>query len=572
MGENRKIFLLPCIKTFCLYIFVCFSNIITKMKIKTIILFFFLLAAFVSCSNEDGEINSPNIPQHDIVIMYENDVHCAVDGYAKFAALRSEYEEVTPYVTTVSSGDFVMGEIVGSSTMGEAVIQIMNKVGYDYVTLGNHEFDYGIERMNYLLSDCLNATVVDANFCRYPSMELVFSPYAIQQYGDVKVAYLGLTTPNALTASTPTLFVDENGNRKYSFMDDTLTEQTNRMAEQARSEGADYVVVLAHMGDNLNTGVQTSIDIIHNTRGIDVVLDGHAHSAINDTLIANADGQMVHLTSTGTKFQHMGVLTIDTEGGISAKLYDTSAYEKVDAEVQQYVEDIKSKVAEAGNYVIGHTDFTLSIYDEQGKRVVRNKECGLGNFFADAFRYMCNTDVAFTNGGNLRESIQAGDITYNNIFNVIPFGNTLCTATMTGQQLLDALEFCYSELPNEVGRFLHISGMRLCIDTSVQPVFEMQDGMFVAIADDSPRRVHNLEIMNSNSGQYEPVDLAKTYSVASSDYLLKNLGGEGAFRYAALDADLMTPDVDIIIQYFREVLGGKVPDMYQSSEGRISMK
>lgn len=148
----------------------------------------------------------------------------------------------------------------------------------------------------------------------------------------------------------------------------------------------------------------------------------------------------------------------------------------------------------------------------------------------------------------------------------------LFIATMTGQQLLNALEFCYSGLPNEVGRFLHISGMRLCIDTSVQPVFEMQDGMYVAIADDSPRRVHNLEIMNTNTGQYEPVDLAKTYSVASTDYLLKNLGGEGAFRYAILNTDLMIPDVDLVIQYLREVLGGKVPYIYQSPEGRISMK
>ena len=543
-----------------------------KSLIKFILLIGTGAMLFGSCTNDDIQIDPvPSEPQHNIVVMYENDVHCGVDGYAKFAALRSEFQAQTPYVTTVSAGDFVQGGDVGSMTTGAGIIDIMNYVGYDFVTLGNHEFDYGLERMTYLL-DKLNATVVDANYCHLPSKELIYKPYYIKEYGTVKVAYMGLTTPSTLTSTSPLKFMDENGNRVYDFMRDELDEQTNRMAAQARSEGADYVVLLSHMGDIKGLNYETSIELIEHTKGIDVVLDGHSHSVIQDSLIANAEGKIVHLTSTGTKFQTLGVLTIDTLGHISTKLYDTEKYDKVDEEIKQYVEKVRTEASAAGNVVIGHTDYTLSIFDTDGKRIVRQQECGIANFIADSYREMFDTDVAVVNGGGVRVDIKAGDITYNDIFNVTPFGNLLCSGTITGQQLLDALESCYSVLPNESGDFAHISGMRLKIDTSVKAELVIEDGIFVEVAEGSPRRVSDLEILNRTTGQYEPVDPSRTYTIAGNNYMLRDMGNDGAFRYTQCDPDLGVTDAEVTVQYFRDKLQGAMPERYTAPEGRISIK
>lgn len=543
-----------------------------KSLIKFILLIGTVAMLFGSCTNDDIQIDPvPSEPRHNIVVMYENDVHCGVDGYAKFAALRSEFQAQTPYVTTVSAGDFVQGGDVGSMTTGAGIIDIMNYVGYDFVTLGNHEFDYGLERMTYLL-DKLNATVVDANYCHLPSKELIYKPYYIKEYGKVKVAYMGLTTPSTLTSTSPLKFMDENGNRVYDFMRDELDEQTNHMAAQARSEGADYVVLLSHMGDIKGLNYETSIELIGHTKGIDVVLDGHSHSVIQDSLIANAEGKMVHLTSTGTKFQTLGVLTIDTLGYISTKLYDTEKYDKVDEGVKQYVDKVRTEASAAGNVVIGHTDYTLSIFDTDGKRIVRQQECGIANFVADSYREMFDTDVAVVNGGGVRVDIKAGDITYNDIFNVTPFGNLLCSGTITGQQLLDALESCYSVLPNESGDFAHISGMRLKIDTSVKAELVIEDGIFVEVAEGSPRRVSDLEILNRTTGQYEPVDPSRTYTIAGNNYMLRDMGNDGAFRYTQCDPDLGVTDAEVTVQYFRDKLQGAMPERYTVPEGRISIK
>lgn len=528
----------------------------------------------VSCSSDSNAQNEyiPNLPNQNIVVMYENDVHCATDGYAKFASLRSEYKAQTPYVTTVSAGDFVQGEIIGTLTKGEDLIKIMNKVGYDIVTPGNHEFDYGVDQMYHLLNDCLDATVVCANFCHYPSMETVFKRYTIKDYGTTKVAYIGLTTAKTMTSTPASNYQDAEGNLIYDFMNDQLEAYTNRLVEEARSEGATYVVLIAHLGDGIVPNCKNALDVIHKTKGIDVVLDGHYHTVINDSLVANAEGKMIHYTSTGTKFQNMGVLTIDATGNICTRLVETATYNKKNAEIQAFVDKINEEASAAGNYVIGHTDFDLSINDADGNRMVRNQENVLGNFVADSYKEIFDTDVAMINGGCLRESLKSGDITFNNILAATPFNNAMCSGTITGQQLLDGLEYSYSLLPYESGSFVHISGMRLSIDLSVETKFVKEGGLFVAVAPDSPRRVSNLEIYNKATGLYEPMDPSRTYTVASSSFILRELGCGGAFRYANPDADLGVTDVETTVKYLRDELKGIVPSRYSSTEGRIVIK
>lgn len=531
--------------------------------------------ALQSCAK--GDLYTPpvpnTIPDNNIVVVYENDVHCALKGYAKFYALRSEYQAQTPYVTTVSAGDFVQGGLVGTLTNGEGVIDIVNKVGYDYVVPGNHEFDYGIKQMNRLLKEKLQATVLSANFCHYPSGELVFQPYAIKAYGDVKVAYIGVTTNQTMTTASPIAFKDENGNKIYDFMNANLETQVSNMVEKARSEGAGYVVLISHLGDIEFPNSKNALDVIHATRGIDVVLDGHAHSVINDSLVTNIDGQMVHYTSTGSGFLNMGVLTIDTNGRISTKLVETSKYEKEDAEILALVEEVNKKVSEAGAFVIGHSDFSLPLLDENGKYLVRTQESALGNFVADSYMSLLDTDVALINGGGLRAPIKAGEITYNDIIAVTPFGNPLCTATLTGQQLLDGLESTYSLLPYESGSFVQIGGMRLTIDVSVKPqLVKDENNLFVSVVEGAPRRVSNLEIYNRQTHEYEPVDPAHTYTVASSQFILQNMGCSGAFRYAVSTGDLGSIDYDATVNYFRDKLNGQLPSRYSSTEGRITIK
>lgn len=544
-----------------------------RITLKSIFVLAMSVVTYTSCS--DDNVSNPIVPvlpDQNIVVMYENDVHCATDGYSKFAALRSEYKAQTPYVTTVSAGDFVQGGIVGTLTNGEGIVNIMNKVGYDIVTPGNHEFDYGMKQLYHLLNDCLDANVVCANFCHYPSMELVFEPYVIKEYGKVKVAYIGLTTAKTLTSTSPSNYQDADGNRIYDFMNSQLGEQTNRMVEKVRSEGANYVVLIAHLGDGIVPDCKNALDIIHEMQGIDVVLDGHYHTVINDSLVANSEGKMIHYTSTGTKFQNMGVLTINTTGGISTHLVETATYDKADTEVQAFVDKINDEVMAAGDYVIGHTDFDLSINGADNKRIVRNQESALGNFVADSYMDLFGTDLAMVNGGGLRESLKKGDLTYNNVLAVTPFSNTMCSATITGQQLLDGLEYCYSLLPNESGSFIHVGGMRLNIDLSVQAEFVKENGLFVAVAEGSPRRVSNLQIYNKSTGQYEPMDPSRTYTVASSNYILREQGCSGAFRYAKPDEDLGITDVEATVQYLRNKLNGTIPSRYSSVEGRIVIR
>lgn len=544
-------------------------------KIRLAILFSAagLIACTVSCKRDVVFPSGPHHPDHEIVVMYENDVHNAISGYAKFAALRSEFEAVTPYVTTVSSGDYFQGESIGLLSKGEAIARIMNRVGYDYVTLGNHEFDFGLDNMWHLMSNVMDATVVDVNFCHYPSMELCFKPYSIEKYGDVKVAYLGITTPYAMRDATMRLFLDDKGNRLYDFMYGGLDSQVDLMARKARQDGADYVVLLSHVGDEESEVYETAVELIHNTRNIDIVLDAHAHSIIRDSLVANAEGKMVHYTSTGKKFQNMGVMKISTDGKISTHLYETDKYDKIDAGVEESIKQIIEDYREAGNYVIAHSDFDLTYMDGEGRILSRLQECNMGDFLTDVLREEFCTDIALWTGGSFKSNIKAGDITFNNIIDANPFGNSTCTGVISGQNLLDALEYSYSKLPATSNTFIQVSGLKVYIDTSVTAQFIFDnENVYAGVKADSPRRVYKLEIYNKETDRYEPVDLQREYTVASSDYLILYRSGTAAFRYIKNVVDTGIIDSELLINTLVNKMGSIVPSRYSHLDGRITIR
>ena len=539
------------------------------MKHWLIILSLLLFSCCTGCES-DKDVRIPDVPDNPIVIVFENDVHCAVDGYAKLAGLREQQRGQTPYVTTVSCGDFVQGDVVGSISHGENIVDIMNQVGYDVVTLGNHEFDFGMSQL-FKLTDALEASVACANFRDLQSGKQPFLSYQIIRYGDVDIAYLGLTTTTTPANVSPRTFQDEEGNVIYDFTQETFYQHTQTQIDEARAEGADYVVALSHLGDMDRGEHASSVSLIANTVGLDVVLDGHDHHVIPDTLVYNQQGESVLLASTGTKFSRIGLLTLSTDGEFTSRLVPTEEV-PIDKEVQTFVEDIKEKALADGCRVVGYNEVNLSIYDEKGNRVVRSQETAIGNFCADAFRKVLDTDVAMINGGGIRADFPQGELTFNHLLSVFPFNNTACTATMTGAQLLDALEFSVSFLPEEDGTFMQVSGVKFEVDASVPSPVVWDDMELFSHVGEGRRRVSNLQVLDKVTGVYLPVELEKNYTLAGFNYQLKELGSSGIFRYAALLEDNLAQDVEVLSVYIERMLNGRIGEPYKHPDGRIIIK
>ena len=538
------------------------------MKFYLFTLVVWLSFCFVSCGADDKKY-SPDKPDKPVVIVFENDVHAAVDGYAHLVGIREEQKRFTPYVTTVSCGDFAQGAVLASVSYGEHVIEIMNRVEYDVLTLGNHEFDYGMDQL-FKLTKKLDASVVCANLCDLRSGNYPFPAYQMFRYGDVDIAYLGFTTSTTLTSVSPKMFQDAEGNFIYSFMQDSFYRRAQAAIDEARQNGADYIVALTHLGDADKGSHASSIDLIKQTKGIDAVLDGHEHHVIPDTLIANSEGNPVLLASAGTQFEYVGLLTLSTEGKFSSRLVPTSSEESsIDSNVQRLVDEINERVLLDGQRVVGVSEVTLSSYDEAGQRLVRNQECPLGNFCADAFRAVLDTDIAMINGGGIRGDVRQGDVTFNDLLAVFPYNNTACVSTLAGSQLLDVLEFSVALLPYEDGSFMHVSGLKFEVDTTVVSPVVLDDHDLFSHINEGKRRVRNLQVWDKETQTFQPVSSERTYTLGSINYLLKDMGSSGVFRYTKLKEDNLGQDVEILVSYITQALGGCIGQQYATTDGRI---
>ena len=520
----------------------------------------------------------------DIVILYTNDVHCAADtnlGYATLAAYKEYMEGATPYVTLVDCGDAVQGDPVGSISEGEYPIDFMNQVGYDYAILGNHEFDYGMEQLSDLISQS-NATYLGCNLTYTGAGENALSavkPYEIVHYGDVDVAYIGVTTPESISKSTPSTFMDEDGSYIYGFSgtngeDFCAVVQDN--IDECKEQGAEYVVLLAHLGTDEVSEPYRSTDLIAGTTDVDVVLDGHSHSVISCEYVNNKDGEKVLLSSTGTKLNYIGQLMITEDGLLTTTLIST--YPDQDQTVAAYISDKEAEFDETLGTVVAHTDVKLRTNTDGGIRLVRNRETNLGDLCADAYRVMSGADIAFINGGGIRAEIESGEITNGDILSVNPFGNSVCVAKVSGQEILDALEMSCSQMQaqtddgqnaiGEYGGFQQVSGLKFTVDTSVEPVLELdENGMFVFCG--NIRRVKDVEVLNED-GDYMPIDPGGEYTLATTDYLIKE-GGDGLnmFMDNELVIDGGLTDYQVLIDYITEYLDGTVGAEYEQPQGRI---
>jgi len=525
-------------------------------NIYIILLTCVLSLALVSCQN-----NAPRIPDKDIVILFENDVHCAIDGYAQFSALRHVLSVQTPYVALVSAGDFAQGAAIGSLTRGESIIRIMNAVGYDAVTIGNHEFDYGVQQQRHLMRE-LTADVVCCNFTDMHN-HLIYKPFIIKEYGNVKVAYVGAATPTTFTTSTPTNFEDANGNCIYSFHADDTFELIQKAVDKARRKGADYVVVLSHLGDD--TALDNSVDLIQATTGIDAVLDGHQHHILN-LKVPNANGDSVILASTGTQFQRFGKLTINTEGKLSVDLINGEYFTVADRKIENVVAEIRQEMQTRVGQIVGHTEVPLTML-KNGRREVRKGETNLSDLLTDAFRFATGADIGIMNGGGIRNQIEAGNITYGDIYSVMPFNNTIRKLECTGQQLLDALEVGVALAPGENGDFFQVSGMRYTYRTDI-PTSIMLDKNQLFVGVGETRRIVSAEVLRH--GKWEPVDPNATYTLGGQSYILTSKGASGALQYMhEIECETMG-DVEAVIRYF-EHLGTISAAQYGKAQGRIKM-
>ena len=496
----------------------------------------------------------------EITILYTNDVHTYIDGditYSKLASLKDTYENVL----LLDAGDHIQGTAYGSTDKGKTIIELMNATGYDVATLGNHEFDYGMSGCMQAI-DWANYPYVSCNFYHENNGmagDSVLDAYKIFDINGTKIAVVGITTPETFTSTTPAYFQNENGNYIYGIAGGENGEALYTAVQNAIDEAskeADVIIALGHLGDGATSAPWRSEDVIANTAGIDAFIDGHSHSTISMKKVSDKSGNTVILTQTGEYLNAVGEMTI-TDNSITTELLtaedlaNITPKAEVKAMEDAWISEIDAKLGEK----IGFAEITLDNYDENGNRLVRLQETNSGDFSADALYYLfdnmnIDVDVAVMNGGGVRNNAVTGDITYKTCKEIHTFGNVACLQTVTGQQLLDALEWgARSVGVSEEGSFLHVSGITYKIDTSI-PNTTKKDDKGVWIGGPEKYRVHSVKVFNKETNAWDDLDLEATYNLAGYNYTLRDLGGGFAmFNNAVNVLDYVMEDYMVLANY-----------------------
>ena len=503
----------------------------------------------------------------DVTILYTNDVHTYIDKqapkltYASIAALKQSYRDAGKPVLLVDAGDHVQGTAYGSMDEGASIIELMNAAGYDVATPGNHEFDYGMDRAKQIIKDAdfpyLSCNWVDlrTNLRVLPSVKVFVK-------GGVRIAFVGVTTPETFTKSTPAYFMNK-AQTKYIY--DILGGEDGQKLYDAVQKAinkakilADYVIGLGHLGVDPSSSPWTSEEVIAHTSGFDAFIDGHSHTVMENKQVADASGKMVTLTQTGSYFANVGEMTIAADGTISTRLVSTcDAVDSAVAAAQTaWVNSVDDMLGE--KIAVGDANFYVND-PETGKRRIRSGETNLGDFVADGIYTYFNEveqlhcDIALMNGGGIRTDVAAGYWTFKTCKQVSPFGNVACLMSVTGKQIQDALEFAArfaGENGKENGGFLHVAGASYEIHTDIPNTVQTDDkNVWIGSATGTPR-VQNVKIYDKASGSYLPLDPAKTYALAGMNYTLRNLGdGFAMFDGAELIKDYVSEDYLVMSTY-----------------------
>ena len=488
--------------------------------------------------------------QKSIVILYENDAHCGIDGYTKIAGLRDAINEAdTAYAAAVCCGDFLQGNTTGAISKGQYIPDILKLMDYHALTLGNHEFDYGVPRMLQLLEQT-GIPVVCANLYEAGEHQPVFAPYVIHEYGHKKVAYVGACTPETMILEGYS-FYDTNGILLYDLKPKAFYQLIQQAVDKARAEGADYVVLLSHVGETPQSLGISSYRLVNNTRGIDVVLDGHSHEIIENARIKNLDGKEITVTQTGTQFANVGKLVITPDGHCTTHLIKSNDIPYENVKITATVDSIHKMVKAVTSEVVAHSDYTLVVSDENDQWIVRGEETNAGDLVADAYRYAMKADIGFENGGGIRNDIHAGDITYGDIIGMLPYDNTLRRISVTAEQLKQMLTRCTALVPVLDGNFPQCSGLRFTIHSKSHTVSDIE--------------------IERVDGSYAPIDMQRTYSVALTDYNHEGGGFFDCFKKCVVLQESSLRYYEALADYLHNVLGGTTGRSYAKPQGRIKI-
>ncbi len=511
------------------------------------------------------------------VVLYTNDVHCSIENYSVFAAYRADLISRGYEVITVDGGDAIQGEAIGTLTSGGALVELMNSVGYDYAIPGNHEFDYGMDTFLDLAANSAAYKYISCNFTDLLAAKTVFEPYCIEEVGGEKVAFIGISTPETYTKSSPVYFQDENGNYIYSFSESAFYATIQAAIDSAIADGAQRVVALGHLGIDGTTAGWTSVDVIENTKGIDVFMDAHSHQQIESATYENANGEDVLLCSTYTKFNYFGQITLNYDGTEEAKLINPA-----DIDVDALSGDAKAAYAKTQDIIdgyneemsflfekLGTSEVKMYAYDDDSSWLVRHSETNMGDFCADAYRACTGADIAFANGGGVRSDIVPGDVTRKMLTDINPWSNSMCVIEVTGKQIVDALEHGARMYPQTGGGFLQVSGLTYEINAYVEsPVTVDEKECFVSVDETKPHRVVNVKVGGKN------LELDKTYTLAGNSYNFAQ-GGDGFTMFDGakiVKSEGLATDSEMLVEYFTKDLGGVLTaEKYgnKTGDGRI---
>ena len=503
-----------------------------------------------------------------VTILYTNDVHTYIDKkspeltYAAIAALKKSYEDAGQNVLLVDAGDHIQGTAYGSMDDGETIIKLMNEAGYDLATPGNHEFDYGMARAKAVMKEA-DFPYISCNWVDLRTGLKVLPTIKMFTIGGARIAFVGVTTPETFTKSTPAYFMNASQTKYiYDILggDDgqKLYNAVQKAIDKAKFLGATYIIGLGHLGVDPSSSPWTSEEVIAHTTGFDAFIDGHSHTVMENKQVADASGKAVTLTQTGSYFKNVGKMTIGADGAITTELIDT--YEGADAAVAATAAEWISAVDDMLGEEIAVGDSKFYINDPAtGKRRIRSGETNLGDFVADGIYTYFNEieelhcDIAIMNGGGIRTDVDAGKWTFKTCKQVSPFGNVACLMSVTGKQIQDALEFgarFVGPEGKENGGFLHVAGATYEIHTDIPNTVLTDDkNVWMGSATGTPR-VQNVRIYNKKTGTYEPLDLNRTYALAGMNYTLRNLGdGFAMFDGAELIKDYVSEDYLVMSTY-----------------------
>ena len=502
-----------------------------------------------------------------IVILHTNDVHGAIESYAKVAALKLEYEAKGAEVLLMDAGDYIQGEPYVSISQGLDAIRLMEYADYDVATVGNHEFDYGFENLSEL-ADIAEFPIIAANVM-YNGKTAFDANKVFELASGVKVGVFGLTTPETATKAHPGKI------KGVTFLSGAdMNKAAQAQVDELTAAGCDYIICLGHLGIDDSSKGYRSVDLLEAVTGIDVFIDGHSHSTLDEVKALVGDDCKVGdtlLTSTGTKLATVGVVTISKDG-ITIGSVDLEKYEKTNDVVEEAAQLVIDEVDAEYGAVFAKSEVELCGEKAPGNRT---QETNNGDLIADAILWYAKKDgslpvadenvIAITNGGGIRAAIAAGDITKKDVNTVLPFGNTVAYVTVKGSVLLEALEASTFSTPEAVGAFPQVSGIKFSIDTN--KAFD-QGELYPGSTYYAPASINRVTIESINGKAFDP---EATYVVVTNDFLAA--GGDTYYAFSvSTSVDTGVPMDEALMSYITEELDGVVTaEQYGEPQGRITV-